>query len=142
MAWPIQPFWLFCLHWAAATLKGLIQFQNIKKSRPLFTITFKPKMVMVYLLSKILDFYYFMYVLLRLYEITFIQQFENWISCKNVDAKNHFINAHTKRAQQWKEKLCFEIRPNLCRLATFLVLKIHIKITHVGVPRIWLQRPT
>ena len=34
------------------------------------------------------------------------------------------MNARSKRAQQWKEKLCFEIRPNLCRLATFLVLKI------------------
>ena len=28
------------LHWAAATLKGLGEFQN-KKSRPLFTIIFK-----------------------------------------------------------------------------------------------------
>ena len=32
------------LHWAAATLKGLGEFQN-KKSRPLFTIIFKKKMV-------------------------------------------------------------------------------------------------
>ena len=31
------------LHWAAATLKGLGEFQN-KKSRPLFTIIFKYKM--------------------------------------------------------------------------------------------------
>ena len=30
----------FFLHWAAATLKGLGEFQN-KKSRPLFTIIFK-----------------------------------------------------------------------------------------------------
>ena len=30
------------LHWAAATLKGLGEFQN-KKSRPLFTIIFKKK---------------------------------------------------------------------------------------------------
>ena len=29
------------LHWAAATLKGLGEFQNKKKSRPLFTIIFK-----------------------------------------------------------------------------------------------------
>ena len=28
------------LHWAAATLKGLSEFQN-KKSRPLFTVIFK-----------------------------------------------------------------------------------------------------
>ena len=35
-----QPF----LHWAAATLKGLLEFQN-KKTRPLFTIIFKSKMV-------------------------------------------------------------------------------------------------
>ena len=27
------------LHWAAATLKGLVEFQN-KKTRPLFTIIF------------------------------------------------------------------------------------------------------
>ena len=33
---PGQLFW----HWAAATLKGLGEFQN-KKSRPLFTIIFK-----------------------------------------------------------------------------------------------------
>jgi hypothetical protein len=32
------------LHCAAATLKGLSEFQNIK-SRPLFTIIFKTKMV-------------------------------------------------------------------------------------------------
>ena len=32
------------LHWVAATLKGLGEFQN-KKSRPLFTIIFKKKMV-------------------------------------------------------------------------------------------------
>ena len=32
------------LHWDAATLKGLGEFQN-KKSRPLFTIIFKWKMV-------------------------------------------------------------------------------------------------
>ena len=30
----------YFLHWAAATLKGLGEFQN-KKSRPLFTIIFK-----------------------------------------------------------------------------------------------------
>ena len=34
------------LHWAAATLKGLVQFQNKKNSRPLFTIIFKPKIVL------------------------------------------------------------------------------------------------
>ena len=32
------------LHWAAATLKGLEEFQN-EKSRPLYTIIFKLKMV-------------------------------------------------------------------------------------------------
>ena len=26
---PIQPFWADFLHWAAATLKGLVEFQNI-----------------------------------------------------------------------------------------------------------------
>jgi ribulose 1,5-bisphosphate carboxylase large subunit-like protein len=34
----------FVLHWAATTLKGLVQFQN-KNSRPLFTTIFKPKIV-------------------------------------------------------------------------------------------------
>ena len=33
------------LHWAAATLKGLVEFQNKKKTRPLFTIIFNSKMV-------------------------------------------------------------------------------------------------
>ena len=34
------------LHWAAATLKGHGEFQKRKKkSRPLFTIIFKPKMM-------------------------------------------------------------------------------------------------
>ena len=32
------------LHWAAADLKGLDQFQN-KNSRPLFTIIFKPMVI-------------------------------------------------------------------------------------------------
>jgi hypothetical protein len=32
------------LHWAAVTLKELVEFQN-KNSRPLFTIIFKPKML-------------------------------------------------------------------------------------------------
>ena len=32
------------LHWAAATLKGLVEFQN-KKTRPLFTIKFESKML-------------------------------------------------------------------------------------------------
>ena len=32
------------LHWAAATLKGLVEFQN-KKTRPLFTIIFNSKML-------------------------------------------------------------------------------------------------
>ena len=32
------------LHWAAATLKGLVEFQN-KKSRPLFNIMFNSKML-------------------------------------------------------------------------------------------------
>ena len=32
------------LHWAAATLKGLVEFQN-KKSRLLFTVIFKSKMM-------------------------------------------------------------------------------------------------
>ena len=40
----IQPFWADFLHWAAATLKGLVEFQNKKNSRPLFTIIFKSKM--------------------------------------------------------------------------------------------------
>jgi hypothetical protein len=33
------------LHWALATLKGLVKFQNEKKTRPLFTITFNSKML-------------------------------------------------------------------------------------------------
>ena len=33
-----------CLHWAEANLKGVAEFQN-KKSRPLFTIIFKSKIV-------------------------------------------------------------------------------------------------
>ena len=33
------------LHWAAATLKGLIQLKKKYNSRPLFTIILKPKMV-------------------------------------------------------------------------------------------------
>ena len=37
----LQPFFL---HWAAATLKGLVEFQN-KETRPLFTIIFNSKMV-------------------------------------------------------------------------------------------------
>ena len=51
---PLQRYLLICqaksallgsffLHWAAATLKGLGEFQN-KNSRPLFTIIFKSKM--------------------------------------------------------------------------------------------------
>ena len=38
---PIQPFWANFFARAAATLKGLVQFQN-KKIRPLFIIFFKP----------------------------------------------------------------------------------------------------
>ena len=34
----------FFLHWAAATLKGLVEFQN-EKTRPLFTIIFNSKMM-------------------------------------------------------------------------------------------------
>jgi hypothetical protein len=33
------------LHLAPATLKGLVELKKDKHSRPLFTITFKPKMV-------------------------------------------------------------------------------------------------
>ena len=33
------------LHRAAATLKGLVQFQNKKKTRPLFTMIFNSKML-------------------------------------------------------------------------------------------------
>ena len=35
----------FFLHWAAEALKGHEGFQNKKKSRPLFTSIFKPKIV-------------------------------------------------------------------------------------------------
>ena len=35
------------LHWAAATLKGLVEFQNKKKTRPLFTIIFNSKRVVL-----------------------------------------------------------------------------------------------
>ena len=37
-------YWQIFLHWAAVTLKGLVEFQNIF-SRPLFIIIFKTKMV-------------------------------------------------------------------------------------------------
>ena len=46
---PLQRYLQFCfsgqicLHWAAATMKGLAEFQN-KNSRPLFTIFFKSKL--------------------------------------------------------------------------------------------------
>ena len=33
------------LHWAAATLIGLVEFQNEKETRPLFTIIFNSKMM-------------------------------------------------------------------------------------------------
>ena len=33
------------LHWAAATQKGLVEFQKKKKTRPLFTIIFNSKML-------------------------------------------------------------------------------------------------
>jgi hypothetical protein len=33
------------LHWAAVTLKGLVEFQNIKKTRPLFTIISNSKIL-------------------------------------------------------------------------------------------------
>ena len=33
-----------CLHWAAATLKGLVEFQK-RKTRPLFNIIFNSKIV-------------------------------------------------------------------------------------------------
>jgi hypothetical protein len=42
--------WQIFLHWAASTLKGHVGFQN-KKSRPLFTIIFKPKMVIPLILA-------------------------------------------------------------------------------------------
>ena len=34
-------------HWAAATLKGIMEFQNKKNSRPLFTIIFKRKILII-----------------------------------------------------------------------------------------------
>ena len=47
LARPIQSFSMNFQHWAAATLKGIMEFQNKKNSRPLFTIIFKRKIVII-----------------------------------------------------------------------------------------------